>query len=208
MLGISSKVFITGKTNYLSCLNGREYSISGDVKNSFIAGAYNNIGHKYSVASNGAHENIFIFGSGITPSLSATSITSLSGTYINSLCIEDKLIFNKKNASPPMLSTVVTTDFDKYNLYKVDNAIGNDLTATSKTLSNLFHSSTTGSGMFFITYFDSSGSFGGSFSGQSISFVDDYGYNNKIDMQSNLYSANTAFYGYSNNLNKYIKYKG
>jgi len=208
LLGINTLgSYITGETNYFTTLNGLSFSTSGDVKNCLIAGTLNNIGYNYPVSSNGSHENIFIFGSGITPSLSATSTTSLSGTYVNSICIENALRFNKKLSN--VISFVTAqTNFIKYNFYQVSAALGAKMVATSEPIGNLFHNSTTGSGMFFIMYQNPYPGLGGTLSGDSSSFVDDYGYNNRIDISTNLYSANTAFYGYSDNLQKYIKYKG
>ena len=209
LLGINSiGSYITGTTNYFTTLNGALFNTSGDVKHCVVTGTLNNIGYNHPVASNGSHQNIFIFGSGITPSLSATSITSLSGTYANSVCIEDKLIFRKKQAVIPPFSKTATTQFINNNLYQVNEILGNNLTATSHTLSNIFHLSTTASSIFFIVFIGNNPFAGSSLSGSPNVFVDDYGYNNRIEISTNLYSANTAFYGYSHNLQKYIKYRG
>ncbi len=208
LLGINSKSsYITGNTNYFTTLNGSFFNASGDVKHCVVTGVLNNIGYNYPIASNGSHENIYIFGSGITPSLSATSTTSLSGAYVNSICIENALRFNKKTATIQTLSKIASTNFDKNNLYQVTGRSSYNATAFSNTLDKIYHSSTTGSGLFFIVYFDDT-YVGGTLSGSSSSFIDNYGYNNRIDISTNLYSANNAFYGYSHNLQKYIKYKG
>lgn len=202
----SKESYITGITNYYTNLNGSFIKISGDVKHCVVAGNLNSIGYDYPNPSSGSHENIFIFGSNIKPSLSAMSITSLSGTYVNSIFVKNNLFFNKKIPDYSLI-TSAKTEFTKKNLYEISGLMGSKITAVSQDFDSLYYAPNSGTGFFFIIYFDESNS-GGSLSGSSNNFIDDYGYDNKIEISTNLYSANTAFFGYSDNLKKYIKYKG
>ena len=209
----NSNLFTSADTNFVTALPGNNNVFSGSVSNSVIYGLNNMIGSGITTVN----DNIYIFGNGISSILSAGTTIALSGTYINNLCIEDSLMLNYENISisssvGPGSSISAATDFTKNNVFLVGQSyhlFPVPGIATAQTLNNFFSSSINGSGLFFIVWADTSymSHPGGTFIGNSSYFYDDF-YNNVFDIKSNIYSANTNFFTYSNYLDKYIRYKG
>ena len=202
-------VYFTADTQFLTILSSSATTISGSVTNSFVNGWHNNIGSGFT----GVNDNIYIFGSHIKPSYSANTLTALSGTYINSLCIEDSLSLNFDNqfiytglTSQPN-QPGLSVNLDLNNLIFLSSSAG---TASENYFSSISANTInclSGTGLFFINWENTNGQNSG-VSGDTNYFVDEYGYNSRWDMPSNTLSANTIFCNYSPILGKYIRYRG
>ena len=196
-------LYTSADTQFVSIMPGESNSLSGIVTNSSVFGSSNSIGVDYSTPSTNLNQdNIYIFGNSLTPILSATTTTPLSGTYINDLCIDKNLQLNKESLSVVIIDKIANTDFSKKNVYFVspDNAGTFASTATSN------NPPTDLNGLFFASWIN--GESGRSLSGSSSNFIDSYGANNRWDIESNPFSANTVFMTHLQIFNKYIKYKG
>jgi len=205
----NSLVYFTADTQFVTILSSSATTISGTVTNSFVNGWNNNIGSGFT----GINDNIYIFGSNITPSYSANTLVALSGTYVNSLCIEDSLLLNYNNqfvytgltANPNQPGLEV--DLNINNLVFLSSSAG---TATGNYFSSISANTINcllGSGLFFVNWENASAQNIG-VSGDTNYFIDEYGYNSRWDLPSNTLSANTIFCNYSPVLGKYFRYRG
>lgn len=188
----NSLLKISADTEYLSILPGSGVTISGTVTNSSIAGAKNNIGTN----SIGINDNIYIFGSGITPSVSSTTISALSGTYVNDLCIENQLTLNKKFIyQGDISSNNANLDFFISNIFYLIPNSGN---ITVNDINNFENPS-----LFFSVCKVTGGT--PTISGNPSDFREDY---NRWDMPSNVLGANVIFLTNFNSISNKSRYKG
>ena len=212
---------IFANCDYVTIMNGANNIISGTVKNVVIFGSNNLIGFNQNNATTYNFENIYIFGNGIKPILSANTMQPLSGTYINDLCIENQLLLNHDNqtvgvgvypipVSPhPYPNPNPELYFNKNNIGFITTARGTGQPnfASTATAVGLPHPSL--SGLFFAVYKNSSNCVS-SLVGDTSYFVDNYNgaYNGRWDIPSNRLSGNTVFMTKIPGINKFIKIKG
>jgi hypothetical protein len=205
---------ISADCQFVTLLSGENNIISGDVKNVLILGSNNKIGYNQSNSTTQTYQNIYVFGEGLNPILSADTLnTPLSGTYINDFCVENGLILNYDtlNINKPTIFTPIIkfVDFQNKNLHLLYTSSFGSSDAYTITANTPFNSDLTG--IYFATYQFIPAFLNTpieSLSGSSSYFIDDYGFNNRWDIPSNFNSANTVFMTYVTGGKKYIKYKG
>lgn len=211
---------ISGNSNYSSFVNGTNNTISGNTKHLTVFGSNNIVGYNQN-STNKTYQDIHIFGNGLMPLFSSDTISPLSGTYINDLCIEKELTLNHDsqiigNGTYPVPSGYVYPNpnpnilFDKKNVAILSTARGSGEPNFPSTATVNLPANQSTSGLFFATYRNTANCIS-SLSGDPAYFIDKYNgvNNNRWDIPSNHLSANTVFMTYiPSPINKYLKIKG
>ena len=199
---------ISADTSFVTMMPGSSSIISGTVINSSVFGLSNKIGYNQTNVVTDNYDNIFIFGNTLSPVLSATTFTPLSGTYINDLCIEKGLTLNLNSVQMAQPPTTYNIEFEKFNNFLIYRPAGIPTsTGDWSVTANFPKNSSLLTGLFFISYYNQKLNYT-TVAGDVSSFIDDYGYGSRWDMPSNTYSANTVFAAFSQTNTKYIRYKG
>ena len=203
----NSQFLSTADTEYTTILPGSGITMSGYVTNSAIFGINNSIGF----GSDSQNDNIFIFGSGIAPSFSSGTTMSLSGTYINNICIDSGLILNNNSIITNNFFPNPNIQFDKNNVCFLSSSASFGNFNSSSTANSIKDGNHTG---IFLIVWENLAQTNMQIVGDSSYFIDDYGFGSRWDIVSNINSANTIFCCYipsgvnSGDQNKYIRYKG